>query len=159
MIYNQKGKQGEVLVQRYLEAHNWKVINLTNCKDFFSKDIDFLIQKENEKHYIEVKFDYRIADTGNMFIEISTDLDNKKDGWFKFTQAEFIWYGDKQNNLFYVFLLADLKKYIQEQEKILPTRKAADYDENQHIRKVSQGYLVSIDNFRENYPVQVICIE
>lgn len=92
---------------------------MTNCKDFFAKDIDFEIIKADERHYIEVKWDYIISQTGNMFIETSTDLDNEKKGWFYFTQAEFLWYGDKVNNLFYVFKLNDLKRYIQAQDEPL----------------------------------------
>ena len=156
MPYNMKGRKGEILVQQYLLSMGWQVIDLTNCQDFFSKDIDFQIIKGGEKHYIEVKYDYRIAETNNMFIETRTDLDNDKEGWFNFTQAEFLWYGDQQNDLFYVFLLADLKQYIQEQEELLPQRKAADYDIYQRIRKVSQGYLVNIEDFRKHYPVQII---
>lgn len=40
-----------------------------------------------------------------MFIEVSTDIEKNKDGWFKFCEADFIFYGDALNKLFYVFRL------------------------------------------------------
>lgn len=98
----------------YLVSQGWKVKDLTQCEAFFSKDIDFLIIRGQEQHYIEVKWDNWIHQTGNMFIETTTDLDFNKDGWFKFCRAEFIFYGDARNELFYVYRLDDLKAYIQE---------------------------------------------
>jgi hypothetical protein len=37
-----------------------------------------------ERLTVEVKWDNRIASTGNMFIETITDLDKSKAGWFMF---------------------------------------------------------------------------
>lgn len=96
---------GEVEAQNYLLKNGWKVKNLTACKDFFSKDIDFLIERDQERFYIEVKWDTRIKHTGNMFIEVSADIENNKDGWYNYCEADFIFYGDALNKLFYVFRL------------------------------------------------------
>ena len=150
--------QGEMAAHDYLVSQGWKVKDLTQCEAFFSKDIDFLIIRGQEQHYIEVKWDNWIHQTGNMFIETTTDLDFNKDGWFKFCRAEFIFYGDARQKLFYVYRLDDLKAYIQEVYDSLQARKAADYNSRGQLRKVSQGLLVSIDDFRQKYPVQVITL-
>lgn len=147
---------GELRAQEYFLKNGWKVKNLTACQDFFSKDIDFLIERDQERFYIEVKWDTRIKHSGNMFIEVSTDIEKNKDGWFKFCEADFIFYGDALQNLFYVFRLQDLKEFIKEDYKRLQQRKAADYNAYGQVRKVSQGLLVPIEKLRESYPVQVI---
>lgn len=147
---------GEQKAYDYFTRFGWEVVNLTKCSDFFGKDIDFLIRQGNEQHYIEVKWDGRIHQTGNMFVEIQTDIDEQKDGWFRFCAAEFIFYGSEHEDLFYVFRLADLKQFIKEQMGRLEERKAADYDWKGQVRKVSEGILVPIDKFREKYPVQII---
>lgn len=149
---------GEKKAYDYLISSGWEVQDLTQCEAFFSKDIDFLIIRGQEQHYIEVKWDNWIHQTGNMFIETTTDLDFNKDGWFKFCRAEFIFYGDARNELFYVYRLDDLKAYIQEVYNSLQARKAPDYNRRGQLRKVSQGLLVSIDDFRQKYPVQVITL-
>lgn len=147
---------GEVEAQNYLLKNGWKVKNLTACKDFFSKDIDFLIERDQERFYIEIKWDTRIKHTGNMFIEVSTDIENNKDGWYNYCEADFIFYGDALNKLFYVFRLQDLKEFIKGDYKRLQQRKAADYTIYGRVKKVSQGLLVPIEELRKSYPVQVI---
>lgn len=148
--------QGEKAAYDYLTFQGWKVQDLTQCADFFSKDIDFLITRGKDQHYIEVKWDNWIHYTGNMFIETTTDLDFNKDGWFKFCSAEFIFYGDAKQSLFYVFRLEDLKAYVREDYSRLQARKAPDYNSRGQLRKVSQGLLVPIEDFRQCYPVEVI---
>lgn len=88
-----------------------------------------------------------------MFIETITDLDFNKEGWYKFCSAEFVFYGDSKNNLFYVYRFNDLKEYIKEEYSSLQARKAPDYNSKGQLRKVSQGLLVSIEDFGKRYPV------
>ena len=49
--------------------------DLTKSPEYFDKDIDFQVKYDGLWHSIEVKWDSRIAETGNMFIETITDLD------------------------------------------------------------------------------------
>ena len=89
-----------------------------------------------------------------MFIETITDLDKSKDGWFKFCQAEYIFYGDSKNELFYIFRTDDLRQFVS--DNLMPERKAADYRYNGKVKKVSQGMIVPISMFKERYNVQTI---
>lgn len=73
---------GEIRAFDYLSNSGWEVSDLTQCENYFDKDIDFLITAGQEQHTIEVKWDSKIAETGNMFIETITDLDKSKAGWF-----------------------------------------------------------------------------
>ena len=58
--------------------------DLTKSQEYFDKDIDFQVKYDGLWHSIEVKWDSRIAETGNMFIETVTDLDKERAGWFIF---------------------------------------------------------------------------
>lgn len=148
--------KGEANAKKYLESNGWKVIDQTNNSDYWSKDIDFTIVKNNPhtRFNVEVKWDNRISDTGNMFIEYITDLENSKEGWFEFCQADYIFYGDSRNNLFYVFQMDDLRKYLS--ASIVDKRIALDTNTKGIVKKVSQGFLVPIDDFSTHYHVQVI---
>lgn len=92
-----------------------------------------------------------------MFIETITDIDNNKDGWFNICCADFIFYGDSCNELFYVFKLNDLKEYVNQHS--MEQRKATDKNRFGKVKKVSQGLLVPIEDFRNNYQVQVISLK
>ena len=93
-----------------------------------------------------------------MFIETTTNLDTNKEGWFEFCQAEFIFYGDARQQLFYVFRMEDLKDYIRKDFFHLESRKAADYNWRGQVKKISQGLIVPIEDFRKQYPVEVITL-
>ena len=145
---------GEIRAYDYLTRNGWIIDDLTKCPQYFDKDIDFLAHSDSEAHTIEVKWDSRIADTGNMFIETITDLDKSMAGWFEFCQAEYIFYGDSQNELFYVFKTDDLRDFVS--HNTMEERKAADYSFLGKIKKVSQGMIVPIEPFSTKYNVQVI---
>lgn len=89
-----------------------------------------------------------------MFIEHMTDVDNYKHGWFKLCKAKIIYYGDAINNLFYSFRLDDLKDYIEKNR--VEERRSADYNSAGMIKKVSQGYIVPLEDFKNKYQVTVI---
>ena len=148
---------GEYKAQCYLRSQGYEVEDTTLNPDFFDKDIDFIATKGNEKITIEVKWDNRIHDTGNMFIETITDLDKNKAGWFLFCQADYIYYGDAKNNLFYVFKTDDLRQFMQNN----PTqeRKASDYNNRRQLKKISQGSIVPINEFSQKYNVRVVILD
>lgn len=64
-----------------------------------------------------------------------------------FCQADYIYYGDSKNNLFYVFYTTDLQKYIEENKEHLEKRKAPDYNRRGVNKKTSLGWLVPIAQF------------
>ena len=89
-----------------------------------------------------------------MFIETITDLDNSRAGWFEFCQAEYIFYGDSKNELFYIFRTEDLRQFVS--QNLMQERKVVDYKYNGEVKKISQGMIVPIKAFREGYNVQVV---
>lgn len=146
--------QGEQKAFDYLTSKYWLVVDLTDDERYYDKDIDLLALRNGKRCTIEVKWDSKIATTGNMFIETITDLDRNRDGWYQFVSADYIFYGDSINDLFYVFATEDLKKFVS--DNLFVSRKAVDTNQYGKITKVSQGLLVPIDDFRKQYHVQVI---
>lgn len=139
---------------QWLEGQGWDVQDVSGNSEFWGKDIDLVCHRGGKTVTIEVKWDSRIAETGNLFIETITDIDNQKQGWFTFCQADYIYYGDSRNRLFYVFRTQDMKDFIA--DNALDERKAADYNRNGQVRKVSQGFIVPIRQFSQQYCVQII---
>lgn len=94
--------------------------------------------------YIEVKWDNRIHQTLNLYVETETNIDTGKKGWFQICKADYLFYGDSYNNLFYKIKMADLRDYIEKHKNELSQRKAGDYNRMNQLKKVSNGYLVNI---------------
>lgn len=148
---------GEYYACQYLKSQGYEVEDTTLNPDYWEKDIDFIARKGNEGISIEVKWDNRISDSGNMFIETITDIDKGKQGWFEFCKADYIYYGDSNNNLFYVFKTDDLRRFMRNNKT--QQRKAPDYNYQNKVKKVSQGELVSIKDFSQQYRVQVVMLD
>lgn len=148
---------GELRAYNYLQDNGWTVQDVTNNPEFWDKDIDFVVSSGSQSLTIEVKWDSRIHSTGNMFIETVTDLDKCKSGWFSFCQADYIYYGDSYNQLFYVFKTDDLRKFVS--SHMMEERKAPDYNYRGILKKVSQGMLVPIKQFSQSYDVQIVILD
>ena len=148
---------GELRAYNYLQSNGWSVEDVTQNYEYWDKDIDFVAHSGDQSLTIEVKWDSRIAQTGNMFIETITDLDKSKGGWFSFCQADYIYYGDSVNELFYVFKTDDLRAFVS--QHTMEERKAADYTTRGMVKKVSQGMLVPIKEFSQKFDVQVVFLE
>lgn len=148
---------GELQAYNYLQANGWDVEDVTQDKYYWDKDIDLIALNGLQRLTIEVKWDSRISQTGNMFIETITDLDKNRSGWFMFCEADLIFYGDSVNHLFYVFTTKNLREFVS--SRIMQERKAADYTLKGTIKKVSQGMLVPIKEFSQNYDVKVILLD
>ena len=136
---------GELRAYNYLQDIGWSVDDVTHNEQYFDKDIDLVAYRGTERLTVEVKWDSRIATTGNMFIETYADLDRSKMGWFLFCEAEYIYYGDSVNQLFYVFKTSDLREFVS--THYMEERKAGDYNRKGVLKKVSQGMLVPIKDF------------
>lgn len=149
-------RYGELKAIEDLVKKGYTVQDTSNNPSYYGKDIDILASRNGKTIAVEVKWDNRIHSTGNMFVEFLTDRELLKDGWFKFCCADLIYYGDSHNSLFYVLSLDDLKQYVELNDP--QQRKAADTNSNGVIKKVSEGYLVPIEDFKKQYPVEVVQI-
>lgn len=150
------GKEGERLARQWLESRGWYVEDVSNNPEYWGQDIDLLCYDDEGAVSVEVKWDFSISKTGNMYVEHTTDIDNEKAGWYKFCCADYLYYGDGKNRQFYVFRFEHLKEYVERNKSTLPQRKAVDKDKYGEVKKVGEGYLVSIRDFTQQYPVEII---
>ena len=108
------GRQGELLFKRIMEQRGYKVIDVSNNPAYWNYDIDFVITSPatGATKNFEVKWDTRIHNTGNLYLEL-TNVHSKQwngEGWFKHCQAEYLVYGDAQAQVFYVIPFQQLKE-------------------------------------------------
>ena len=92
-----------------------------------------------------------------MFIETSSDINKRIDGWYRFCEADYLFYGDSVNKIFYVISMADIKDYLD--NNYTEERCATDYRLNGAIRKISRGDLIPIKDFKSKYKVNTIYLE
>lgn len=120
-----------------LREHGYKVIDVSKDPAYWDKDIDLIATNifTNNTTSLEVKWDKRIAATGNLFIELENPRSKGGNGWFKFCEADMLAYGDACNRIFYFIKVSNLKKYIEENKLELDCRTTGDG---------SYGYLIPL---------------
>lgn len=83
-----------------------------------------------------------------MFIELLTNIQENKQGWANYTEADFIFYGDANRQLFYIFTVEDLRQYLKTHTGEYKTLIANDYNcRTGQIKKQSLGAIVPIASF------------
>lgn len=112
MLDCNKPNIGEQIVKDYLESLGYTVNDVSKDPQYWSRDIDIIAIRGNEETKIEVKFDRRIHETHNLYIEIFSDVDNNKGGWFDSCEADELYYIDAVEGTCYIIPLEDLKDYI-----------------------------------------------
>lgn len=134
------GKLGERVFRQKMIERGYSVQDVSGNPDYWYRDIDFLITSPytGAIKSFEVKYDSRINRTGNMFLELESINSKGGKGWFEFTEADFIAYGDSESRTFYIIPLLELKERI----KALPQRIA-------HCGCESTGLLVSLGDIQD----------
>lgn len=98
-----EGKIIESIVKKNLEKRGFEVIDLSDKKIYQKIDVDFMIKRGNSKMLIEVKADYEMNKTGNIFLE--DGMERKTGfypGWLRKSKADLLWYHDAVKNIGYV---------------------------------------------------------
>ena len=81
------GKKGETAVKQLLELSGFKVNDVANDSNYFHCG-DLIAEKNNKSLFIEVKTDSYAAETGNLVVELITNIAWNKDGWFRVSTAD-----------------------------------------------------------------------
>lgn len=128
---------GEYELKWALREHGYKVRDVSMEPEYWHEDVDLIATNifTEKVTKIEVKWDKRLAETGNFFIEFINPKGEFGKGWFKICKADVLAYGDAVNKIFYMIDFNELKKYIAENEEYLEVRKVWDG---------STGYLVPL---------------
>lgn len=113
------GKQGELLFQQIMEQKGYKVVDVSGNPQYWDKDIDFIVTSptSGEVKTFEVKWDYRINKTGNLYLEVANSHSKDAQGWYNFCEADFVAYGDAHSRTFYIFPLLELKEKVNKLHK------------------------------------------
>lgn len=106
------GDQGEKLVADWMQRLGYNVEDVSMNRDYFDKDIDFLMSKDGEEMTVEVKTDQRMADSGNVLLEIRVDVDKNKDGWWKYCQATHLFFVDIRQKQVHCVRREELKQLV-----------------------------------------------
>ncbi len=154
-----KYQVGEMFARKCLQANGYQVIDRTQQQEYWKKDIDLTASKDGYISQLEIKWDTKIHKSGAMFIELLTNIQENKQGWMNYTQADYIWYGDAERKVFYIFRAEDMRRYLREHKGEYETRIANDYNYlDGSIRKQSLGAIVPIGHFRQFVRVQELDI-
>jgi len=126
---------GEWELKFTLRNHGYSVEDVSDNPNYWYKDIDLIVTntKTCNVSKIEVKWDSRIAATGNLYIEFANPRSKGGKGWFEFCEADLLAYGDSRNKVFYMIRIPALKEFIARNKNVLRIAKTPDG---------SQGYLV-----------------
>ena len=110
------GRKGELLFKQIMENKGYTVLDVTENKDYQFIDVDFLVTSPTgEKRAIEVKWDYKIHKTKNMFLELANknSIQWGCEGWWLHCKADYLAYGDAISGKFYIFPLLDLRERVE----------------------------------------------
>lgn len=132
----QRGKKGEEKVMEIMKQRGHNIVDLTANAQYFDLDIDFLVGGRS----CELKTDYVISRTGNLFLEdyMRYDDGNYGEGYYRKSQAEYLFYYDIKSDILYIYPFEELRKYISSTPGI-PVRSLED------ANKTVYGYCLNKD--------------
>ena len=110
-----RGKVGERIFIEIMAERGWEIEDLSNDKTYQKKGVDFCVKKGNQRLMIDVKTDYVMYKTGNIFLELK---DGPRVGWAKKTEADLIFYIDYNANRAYVLDWASCAAKIDDLRKV-----------------------------------------
>lgn len=135
-----KGIEGEQLFAQIMKNRNYKVEDVSDNPEYYYKG-DFILTSptSGQKKIFEVKWDYKIHKTNNLYLELATRFTDGI-GWYEYCKADYIAYGDAINKKFYIIPLLELREKVEHMPKNI---KECGND--------SIGYIVSLDSIKDLY--------
>ena len=109
-----QGNGGESLLKQYMIKKGFQIIDRSNDPAYQAKDIDFEFSRDG-KHWssVEVKSDYRMAQTGNIVVEVAMyRKKGKSKGWLYYCEADYLCFIDMQSYNFYFFDWEGLQREV-----------------------------------------------
>lgn len=103
-------RTGELVFARKMREFGFGVEDVSGNPAYFDKDIDFIVTSPSgASRTFEVKWDSRINQTNNLYLELTNTHSKDGAGWFCFCQADFLAYGDAITKTFYIIPLDELR--------------------------------------------------
>lgn len=140
------GKIGEKLFKQMMQAQNYEVKDVSDDSNYWYKDIDFIVTSPSSglTKTFEVKYDNRINQTTNLYLELTNVHSKGGRGWYEFCEADYLAYGDARAQCFYIIPFGALKERVKE---LNPRLARCDGD--------STGLLVSLKDINDLVEVLV----
>lgn len=110
------GKPGEELFAELMRKRGYKVEDVSDDPRYYYKGDVIVSSDLGTEKIIEVKWDYKIHKTGNLYLEIA-NAHSGCTGWYEFSKADYVAYGDAVNRKFYLFSLAELREIERTRRK------------------------------------------
>ena len=132
-----RGKKGESYVRTLMGRRNHTVEDVSND---FSIGFDFYVDDRK----CELKTDNVINYTENLFLEDYMDYmeGGRAQGWLNTSKAEYLFYLDEKNYNLYIYILDELRDYVNKNKCYIPVRSKDDG------YKVVYGYCLDKDAVR-----------
>jgi len=142
------GKVGEDFVIKILTQCGYTIEDVSQNSDYFSKDIDLIANKDDTTFTIEVKADSLISTTGNIAIEIMTNVAWNKKGWFYYTEADYIYFVDVNNHLIHCVATDELRTYYKENISYIRHKNLTQYEHGGSIIKEVKLALIPVKKLK-----------
>lgn len=139
---NDFGKEAEQQVEKHYIDRGFTTKDVSDLPEYQSKDIDLVVTDKDYSFTVEVKRDSNINITGNFFIEIYTNVETEKVGWFTKCKADFLYYIDSKSNMAYVFKPDELRRVVKNHTTRFTRKKVKDYS------KTILGFTISVDSLK-----------
>lgn len=105
-----RGKWGEAQVASLLDKAGIRYEDVSEVKEWQDVDVDFILEG---KIRLEVKTDFAIKNTGNIFIEVNKERNGKiYPGWWQKIQADSIAWVDALNGIVYMISVRKLRLWM-----------------------------------------------
>lgn len=111
------GKQGEQLFQQKMIKRGNQVKDVSADPNYYYKGDFIITSTTGETAIVEVKYDERIHETNNLYLEIINTNSELALGWFESCRADFLAYGDAASQKFYIFSLKELREQVAQLRK------------------------------------------
>jgi hypothetical protein len=98
-----------------MENRNYTVEDVSSNPSYWRKDIDFIITSPTTgaTKTFEVKWDARLHETNNLYLEVASAYSEEGLGWYEFCKADYLAYGDATNGTFYIIPLLELRERVE----------------------------------------------
>lgn len=111
---NNIGNLGEQVFSYKMREAGYTIQNVSADPSYWDVDTDFIVTSPSgNTRTFEVKYDTRISQTGNLYLELFNIHSKGGLGWFQFCQADFLAYGDATSKVFYIIPMEKLRERAQ----------------------------------------------
>lgn len=112
----EKGKSGEAIVAAWLQKRGNQVKDVSDDREYQRRDIDLVVtNKDGATLTIEVKTDYKLHKSGNLFFESTYHKDwGDTPGWYDYCEADYVAFYDVIENKLYIYNFSLGREYVRQ---------------------------------------------